>query len=71
MPDCYSNSREGNNCIIGEIEFSRVVFNEDQNLSAFVTTISDSPKAGIVKFVLLKLDNDVWKVAHEEIFQVW
>ncbi len=56
---------------IGKVQFSDVVFDLQKGLAAYIVTISDGPKAGKIKLVLLRLDKQIWKVVHEELVEVW
>ena len=61
------NATEKN--IIGKVEFSNVAYNK--NIAAFFVTISNGPKSGFEKLILLKKDRSVWKVIFEDIFMIW
>lgn len=63
-------SQTSNKKIIGKIKFSRVIYNEEKDLGAFIVTISDGPNTEIVKFILVRYEKEVWKVFYEEVFQV-
>ncbi|MBK7883163.1 MAG: hypothetical protein IPJ81_04680 [Chitinophagaceae bacterium] len=66
-----SDSLSKNDLAVGKVEFSRVAYNED--IAALVVKIEgqNSKKAGIVKLVLLKRNNNVWEKFREASLEIW
>ena len=56
--------------IVGEIKFSRVVFNKEGSMAVFAAMISDTEKAIIEKLFILSKVAGKWKVIKVEIFAV-
>jgi hypothetical protein len=56
--------------IVGEVQFSRVVFNKEESMAVFAARISDTEKLIIEKLFILSKVAGKWKVIKVEIFAV-
>lgn len=57
--------------IVGKIQFSQVVINNDKSFAVFAARIFDTRKSGIEKLYFLEKDNEKWKVIKTEILSIY
>lgn len=57
--------------VIGQIYFSKAIYNDRIDKALLVATIRDNVKSGIVKLFFLNKVNNKWLVIKENILEIW
>ncbi len=57
--------------VIGQIYFSKAIYNDRIDKALLVTTIRDNVKSGIVKLIFLKKVKNKWLAIKEDTLEIW